>query len=171
MPILPESTSIEFTADRLCDQVFTAAPGTIAQIDLGANLLLANCGRGAALIELAHLFPRSRFFGLEADPTDLADAREAARAHWLQNIWFEPDVSALPRLAGIFHFAIRLPGQGGPTLSEVAHLLQRRGQCLDVHLAPTDPQCYREAGLSAPREFRLPNSFLTITRKQSPVLP
>jgi hypothetical protein len=167
MHLLSESTFLEFTADRLCDQVLTQAPGTIAQLHLGANLLLANGGRGGALTELAQMFPRSRFFGLDADAADLAAARAGGRTPWGKNIRLKPDVSALPSLAGMFHFALRLPSQWGPTLSDLTQLLQRRGQCFDLHREPVDPQAYREAGLSGLRQLRLPDCFCTITRKQS----
>src|SRR5882757_1959990 len=109
MCVLSPSASPSFTDEQLLDLILTQAPGSIARLDQGVNLLFANCGRGESLLLLARRFPRSRFYGLEASAYDRGAARQAVRASWRQNLWIQPDSVNLPDLTGTFHLALRLP--------------------------------------------------------------
>lgn len=154
-------TGHALTAAQLLDLVFSQARGTIARLDQGANLLFANCGRGAVLAELAQRFPRSRFFGLEASFPDVT----AARDHLLQNLWFEADARLLPRLNGIFDFAFREPDPRGARLADMAHLLRHGGLLFDLHAAEPDQAGYWREKLVVIRHVPLPDGFCTISRK------
>lgn len=60
------------------------------RLEEGASVADVGCGRGAAVVQLAAAFPRSRFLGIDPNPAAVAAAREAAaRAGLPGNARFE----------------------------------------------------------------------------------
>lgn len=171
MCVLNESFPPSLTGEGLLDLVFSQARGTIARLDLGANLLHANCGRGAALIELARQFRRSLFLGLESPGHDLTVALSAARASRLQNLWIESDPGRQPHVNGSFHFALRHSHPRGLDLAVVARLLRNGGLLFDLHDHPSAVKSYRDEDLIVLRTITLPDGFCTIARRQCSPLP
>lgn len=165
MCVLSPSTSPALTDEQLLDLVLLQAPGSIARLDQGVNLMLANCGRGESLLALAQRFPRSRFYGLESSAYERGAARQAVRASMRQNLWIQPDAVHLPDLAGTFHLALRLAQAGGVDLAEIAHLLKPGGLLFDLHLTTPLGSLYRAANLSVMRSVRLPDGFCTLALK------
>lgn len=165
MCVLSESPSRALDESRLLDQVFVHAPGTIAHLDSGANLLYANCGQGEALVALARRFPRSLFLGLEADTMEMSYARSAQRLAGAQNLWLEAGPAELPRLAGIFDLALRLPDPAGTRLADTVALLKPEGLLFDLHPPTSLIGAYHDAGLEVVGRIALPDGFCCIARK------
>jgi len=165
MCVLSESPSLALDDSRLLDEVFAQAPGTIAHLDSGANLLFANCGQGEALVALARRFPRSLFLGLEADTMEMSDARSAQRLAGVQNLWLEAGPAELPRLTGIFDLAVRLPGSNGTSLADTVALLKSDGLLFDLHPQTSMIGAYHDAGLEVAGRIALPDGFCCIARK------
>lgn len=166
MCVLLASTT--FTPPRgrdLLDLVLPNVRGTFVRLDTGANLLFAGCGRGEALVELARQFPKSRFFGVEPSPAQLAAAREAVRTGWLQNAWVEPDTGHLPHLKGIFDFVIRHGDDYTAPLASLTPLLRQRGVLFDLTGEKPDSAGYQASGLIILRCVELPDGFCTIARR------
>lgn len=144
--------------DGLLDSVLTAAPGTIVQLDLGANLLFAGCGRGEALVEIARLFPRSRLLGIERATTDLVAAQRALRDGGIQNTQLgRPDIVRRAYLQGIFNYILRLDGESSAPLNSLPGLLREGGLLFDVGEDLPSAAAYHDAGLVIIRALRLPN--------------
>ncbi len=160
MCVLSQSASSALTDEQLLDLILTQAPGSIARLDQGVNLLLANCGRAESLLFLAQRFPRSRFYGLEASAYERGAARQAVRASMRQNVWIQPDAAHLPDLTGTFHLALRLSQPSGIDLPEIAHLLKPGGLLFDLHLIAPPGSPYRAADLTVIRRVRLPDGCL-----------
>lgn len=165
MCVLSSPVSPSLTEEQLLDLVLTQAPGSIARLDQGVNLLLANCGRGESLLALAARFPRSRFYGLESSAYERGAARQAVRASMRQNVWIQPDVVHLPDLTGTFHLALRLSQPGGVDLPEIALLLKPGGLLFDLHLTAPLGSLYRAANFTVMRSVRLPDGFCTLALK------
>lgn len=161
MPALLEPSASAFAApciDGLLDSVLTAAPGTIVQLDLGANLLFAGCGRGEALVEMARLFPRSRILGIERGTTDLVAAQRAIGDGGVQNTQLgRPDIVRRAYLQGIFHYVIRLGGEASAPLDSLPGLMRDGALLFDVGQDLPSAADYHEAGLIIIRTLRLPN--------------
>jgi 2-polyprenyl-3-methyl-5-hydroxy-6-metoxy-1,4-benzoquinol methylase len=58
-------------------KVLPVLPGLVDRLNRGGMILDVGCGSGGLLIQLARAFPKSRFFGIDIDPTGLAAARVA----------------------------------------------------------------------------------------------
>lgn len=165
MCVLTEPVPPVLDAAQLLGLVFLQMPGTIARLDLGANLLVANCGRAETLIALARQFPRSRFFGLETSGADRAAAQAMVRRAWLQNAWIEPDSGHLTALTGSFQAAIRLPHPAGVPLPAVVSLLQDDALLFDLQPVTAGAEAHESAGLTVLRHARLPDGTCLIARK------
>jgi 2-polyprenyl-3-methyl-5-hydroxy-6-metoxy-1,4-benzoquinol methylase len=55
-----------------------ALPGVTAKLEAGAAVADVGCGRGAALVLMAHAFPHSRFVGFDTHAPSVSVARAAA---------------------------------------------------------------------------------------------
>lgn len=55
-----------------------AMPGMTARLESGGSAADLGCGQGAVVLALARAFPRSRFFGFDADAASIAAARDRA---------------------------------------------------------------------------------------------
>lgn len=165
MCVLSASLPLALDDNHLLDLVFVHAPGTIASLDSGANLLFANSGRGEALVALARRFPRSLFLGLEADNVEMSVARQALRLAGAQNLWLEAGPAELPRLTGIFDLALRLPDPAGTSLADTVALLKPDGLLFDLHPQTSMIGAYHDAGLEVIGRIALPDGFCCIARK------
>jgi SAM-dependent methyltransferase len=88
--------SAQTVVAALVETILPLAPGLVEKLERGIDVLDVGCGRGRALMRLAHAFPRSRFRGYEFSTEAVAAAREEAASEWLQNVEF--DVVDLQRL-------------------------------------------------------------------------
>jgi 2-polyprenyl-3-methyl-5-hydroxy-6-metoxy-1,4-benzoquinol methylase len=80
----------------LLDAILPAAPGLVARLEAGIDVLDVGCGSGRALIEMARAYPRSRFVGFDLSEEAVTAGRENARESELSNLRFEAkDVSTL----------------------------------------------------------------------------
>lgn len=159
MPALTAPLPAPSTATRCPDLVTTvlpAAPGTIARLDVGTNVLFAGCRANSALVALARQFPRSRFLGTEASADILAAAREAVRMAGLQNTQATPpDTLRQARLQGIFEFVIRQGGESAAHMNALPALLRDGGLLFDLGRELPSPADYHDAGLVILRSIRL----------------
>ena len=64
----------------LTDDWIPRLPEVASRLDAGASVADVGCGRGAAVIRLAQLYPRSRFVGFDLHAGDIAYATDAAHA-------------------------------------------------------------------------------------------
>jgi hypothetical protein len=160
MPVLLDTATVPsfpFCPESLLDSVLAAAPGTIAQLDAGANLLFAGCGRAGVLVEIARQFPRSRFLGVEPSPDVLYAAHLAVRKGGVQNTTLgRPDMVRRAYLQGIFNFVLRHGGETSAPLDSVPGLLRDGGLLFDVGSDRLSPADYHDAGLVILRSLRLP---------------
>lgn len=158
----PASVVLHFGQDLL-DRLFPAAPGTIARLDTGANLLFAGCGDGETLATIARLFPRSRFVGTEPGTGALDAACASIRARGLQNTRVSPpDSVRQPHLQGIFDFIIRLDGEASAPLDALPALLRKSGLLFDLGQALPSAADYHDMGLIILRSLALPDGCTCI---------
>lgn len=158
MPVLlapPRSLASPSLGHDLINQVFPAAPGTLARLDRGTNLLFAGCGEGEALIEIARIFPRSCFLGLERSAGAFGAARTAVHKAWLQNTGISPDTARQPHLQGIFDLVIRRGGDDGAPMDALPTLLRDGGLLFDLADEPLSPADYHDAGFVILRALTL----------------
>jgi hypothetical protein len=140
----------------LAAAVLPAVPGTIVQLDVGANVLLAGCRAGTALVALARQFPRSRFLGTEPS----AEVREAARVSvqggGVQNLQIaSPETLQQARLQGIFQYIIRQGGEPAAPMAALPGLLREGGLVFDLARQLPPASAYHDAGLVILRSIRL----------------
>jgi len=75
--------------DQLFDTILPLAGGIATRMESGIDVMDAGCGRGAALLAMAHRYPASRFVGYDLCPDAIEFAtREAARAE-IDNVRYE----------------------------------------------------------------------------------
>lgn len=122
-------------ADALQERLLPAAPHTLALLEAGTTFLLTNCGDGEALHALARRYPRSLFAGIDDSAWAIREAREAARAARLTNVWFEHGDITSQDFAGLFHVIAYLdPEPTGrplfPVLEALHSSLRRHGTLL-----------------------------------------
>jgi SAM-dependent methyltransferase len=65
------------------------APGLVARIEAGIDVLDAGCGRGSALLAMAQRYLASRFVGIDLCAEAVGAAQREARSLGLHNIHFE----------------------------------------------------------------------------------
>jgi SAM-dependent methyltransferase len=94
--------SAQTVVAALLERVLPLAPGLADRLAQGIDVLDVGCGRGRALMHLAHAFPRSRFRGYEFSVEAVDAAREEAANEWLQNVDFE--VLDLQRLEDVARY-------------------------------------------------------------------
>jgi hypothetical protein len=161
MPTLLEpvaSLSPTRVRSNLIDAALPAAPGTIVQLDLGTNLLFAGCGQDGTLGELARLFPRSRFLGVDASSDALARTQKSMRTAGRQNVQLgRPDIVRRASLQGIFNYVIRVNGAASLRLDALPGLMTDGALLFDVSEKFCSPSAYHDAGLVIIRTFRLPD--------------
>jgi len=121
--------------DPLQERLLPAAPHTLALLEAGTTFLLANCGDGAAVQALARRYPRSLFAGIDDSAWSIRQAREAARAARLTNVWFESGDITTQGFDGLFHVVAYLgkEPEERPVLSVIEGLytsLRRQGTLL-----------------------------------------
>jgi 2-polyprenyl-3-methyl-5-hydroxy-6-metoxy-1,4-benzoquinol methylase len=92
----------------MVDQLFPLVPGTLEQMESGANLLLADCGGGKALHRMALRFPQSRFVGIDVLPWNVSSAASHARAAGIGNLWFHQDSPDEIEVPPIYHVVVSL---------------------------------------------------------------
>jgi ubiquinone/menaquinone biosynthesis C-methylase UbiE len=68
--------------------ILPLVPGLTDRLARGIHVLDAGCGRGRIMIQLAELYPNSRFIGIDLSQEAIAYARNAALAKGLRNIEF-----------------------------------------------------------------------------------
>lgn len=159
MPVLTAPASCPTTGSRspdLVSAVLPAAPGTIARLDVGANLLFAGCRANRALVALARQFPKSRFLGTEPSVEVIEAARDAIRVSGVQNVQVgRPETLRQTRLQGIFDFIIRQGGEPAAPMDALPGLLREGGLLFDMGRELPSPADYHEAGLVILRSIRL----------------
>ena len=81
--------SDQSVVSNLVESILPLAPGVLAKLEAGIDVLDVGCGRGHAMMSLAKRFPNSRFtgFDLSTEATDYARAEAARRG--LTNVTFE----------------------------------------------------------------------------------
>jgi SAM-dependent methyltransferase len=73
----------------LADHILPLVPGLTDRLRRGIDVLDIGCGRGRAVLEMAGLFPASRFAGHDFGADAIADARTEAARRGLTNVRFE----------------------------------------------------------------------------------
>jgi SAM-dependent methyltransferase len=86
--IMAEDSGQTVTA-QLFDVILPLAEGLTERLETGIDVLDAGCARGAALIEMAKRFPKSRFTGYDLCEDAIEFAADAAHEAGLANIRFE----------------------------------------------------------------------------------
>ena len=81
--------SAQSVVESLVDTVLPLVAGIDARLQEGIEVLDAGCGRGLALIELARLYPNSRFTGYDLCGDAIEEAVRIAESLGLVNIRFE----------------------------------------------------------------------------------
>ena len=143
---------------NVIDAALPVAPGTIVQLDLGTNLLFSGCGQDGTLVELAQLFPRSRFLGVDGSSDALASAQKSMRNAGRQNVQLgRPDIVRRASLQGIFNYVIRVDGAASLRLDSLSALMTDGALLFDVSEKFCSPSAYHDAGLVIIRTFRLPD--------------
>lgn len=64
---------------------FPTMPDVLSKLEAGAKVLDVGCGRGAALLQIAPRFPKSRFTGYDNYAPGIAYANENAKKHGLSD--------------------------------------------------------------------------------------
>ena len=72
----------------LIDQILPLVPGLPGRLERGIRVLDVGCGRGRALVEMAHHYPNSHFTGYDLSEEAIAFARSEAARHELDNARF-----------------------------------------------------------------------------------
>lgn len=70
------------------DQILPLIPNLVDLLERGIEVLDVGCGQGQAIIQLASLFPRSRFTGYDLCPEVIDKAIEEAESRQLSNVRF-----------------------------------------------------------------------------------
>jgi 2-polyprenyl-3-methyl-5-hydroxy-6-metoxy-1,4-benzoquinol methylase len=87
---------------RLCESILPLAPGLVAALERGIDVLDVGCGSGRALCRMARAYPASRFTGCDVSEEAITAARAETAERGLTNLRFEVrDVANLAR-AGAF---------------------------------------------------------------------
>jgi 2-polyprenyl-3-methyl-5-hydroxy-6-metoxy-1,4-benzoquinol methylase len=86
----------------LVDKILPLAPGLVASLTAGADVLEVGCGSGHAVNVMARAFPNSRFVGYDLIAEQIASARQEATAWGLANARF--DVHDVARLDEREHY-------------------------------------------------------------------
>lgn len=73
----------------LIDQLLPLADGVKAQLEKGIDVLDVGCGSGWALIQMAEMFPQSRFTGYDLCDEAVDSANDLAMSEGLTNITFQ----------------------------------------------------------------------------------
>lgn len=80
----------------LREHILPLVPGLTGKLEQGIDVLDIACGSGLAMIELAAMFPASRFAGYDASEEAIHAARAAARQRGVTNVRFDVrDVAAI----------------------------------------------------------------------------
>jgi len=96
---------------NLLGKICSVAPGIIARLDTGINVLVVDCGPGELLRYLGGMFPRSRIAGIDPLEWNVACARQQAHAAGRQNVWVQPGTLTTHTYGAIFHLIFHLaPG-------------------------------------------------------------
>ncbi|HET7538155.1 MAG TPA: class I SAM-dependent methyltransferase [Candidatus Didemnitutus sp.] len=151
------------SAQSLLERIFTLAPGVIAQLDTGGNLLMVGCGTGELLRWWGGLFPRSRFAGLDASEWNIACARHYAREAGRANIWFERGSVPDQGFGSHFHVVLHLSPDGALTTEDFSSLfgsLYPGGTLFLRHDAGPVTGALQDAGFALVRHVVLPDEAL-----------
>ncbi len=81
--------SDQSVCSALLDAILPLAPGAIADLERGIDVLDVGCGSGRAMNLLAQRFPNSRFAGYDICPDAVANARAEAAERGVTNARFE----------------------------------------------------------------------------------
>lgn len=73
----------------LIDHLLPLVPGIMDRLDSGIEVLDVGCGSGFALLELARVYPNSRFTGYDLLPEAIERGKARAKENGLTNITFE----------------------------------------------------------------------------------
>jgi 2-polyprenyl-3-methyl-5-hydroxy-6-metoxy-1,4-benzoquinol methylase len=93
--VMAEESS-QTVAAALVDAILPLAPGVIAALQHGIEVLDVGCGRGQALNMMAKAFPQSRFTGYDFSKEGIAAGKAEARSWGLTNVQFAvKDVATL----------------------------------------------------------------------------
>ena len=85
--VMAEESS-QTVAAALVDAILPLAPGVIAALKNGIEVLDVGCGRGHALNMMAKAFPQSRFVGYDFSKEGIAAGKTEAQAWKLTNVQF-----------------------------------------------------------------------------------
>lgn len=85
--VMAEESS-QTVAAALVDAILPLAPGVIAALQQGIEVLDVGCGRGHALNMMAKAFPQSRFTGYDFSKEGVAAGKAEAQAWGLTNVQF-----------------------------------------------------------------------------------
>lgn len=77
------------TLAGLDDHIIPHVEGLHEKLTRGINLVDIGCGEGRAIIHLAKRYPKSRFHGLDIQPSTVAAGNALARSKRLTNVRFE----------------------------------------------------------------------------------
>jgi len=92
--------SAQTTVAGLREHILPLVPGLVARLHEGIDVLDVGCGAGRAMIELAGMFPFSRFNGYDFSADAIESAREQVRRLGLRNVAFRAsDVAAMKDVA------------------------------------------------------------------------
>ncbi len=88
--------SAQTVLPALVDSILPLAPGLVARLEAGIDVLDIGCGSGRALNMLARRFPASRFTGLDISVEGVSAGRRQAALQGSRNVRFEQrDVARL----------------------------------------------------------------------------
>ncbi|MEP3275344.1 MAG: methyltransferase domain-containing protein [Stappiaceae bacterium] len=83
----------------LTDHILPLVPGLVDQLERGIEVLDVGCGAGRAMMELARMFPASRFTGIDLCEDAFAETQVAAARENLSNLTFRAqDLSQISSL-------------------------------------------------------------------------
>lgn len=81
--------SQQLVVSALHDHILPLAPGLIARLERGIDVLDVGCGAGRAMMELAKTFPASRFTGIDLCEDAFVETQIAAARQDLSNLTFK----------------------------------------------------------------------------------